>query len=49
VTIVALAQNGGYLINPPRDTVILEGTVIVLMGAAKAIDHLRDIAEQPGG
>ncbi len=47
VTIVALAQSGGYLINPPRDTVILEGTVIVLMGAAKAIDHLRDIAEQP--
>ncbi len=41
VTIIALSQDGNYLINPPRDTVIREHMVIVLMGTVEAINQIR--------
>ena len=41
VTVVALKQDGGYLINPPRDTVLLGGMVIIVMGVVTAIEQVR--------
>ncbi|HQT25820.1 MAG TPA: NAD-binding protein, partial [Burkholderiales bacterium] len=43
VTVISLAQNGDYLINPPRDTVMREGMVIVLMGTVTAISRIRGL------
>lgn len=40
VTVIALSRNGEYLINPPRDTVVRENMVIVLMGTVEAISRI---------
>jgi voltage-gated potassium channel len=41
VTVVALKQDGGYLINPPRNTVLRGGMVIIVMGEVAAIELVR--------
>lgn len=41
VTVVALKQDSGYLINPPRDMVLHGGMVIIVMGVVTAIDQVR--------
>ena len=40
VTVIALSSNGNYIINPPRETVIRESMVIVLMGSVEAIAQI---------
>lgn len=41
VTVVALMQDGAYRFNPPRDTVVRDGTVIIVMGMVTTINRVR--------
>lgn len=45
VSVVALAnENGGYIFNPPKERVLLENDVIIVMGIVEKITRLKELA-----